>query len=61
LFYNKEVAYLLINLSSDGSGNIFFNDVLFMCMKKSYGIQLIETAGGELTSLLRKLEGETRY
>jgi len=33
-------------LSSDGSGNIFFNDCLFACMKKAYGANMVKE--GEL-------------
>lgn len=30
--------YNILNLISDGEGNIYFNEILYGCMKKAYGI-----------------------
>ncbi|EGR30825.1 hypothetical protein IMG5_122970 [Ichthyophthirius multifiliis] len=48
------------NLTDDGSGNIYFNDVLFACMRKAYGSELINDVRGEIQQLFQEMELKTK-
>ncbi|EAR95184.2 cation channel family protein (macronuclear) [Tetrahymena thermophila SB210] len=62
----KEIARQVMNwalvqqMGEDQQEYVFFNDMLFACMKKEYGSKLMQNAGPELMKMLNKLEVETR-
>ncbi|KAL4480370.1 hypothetical protein ABPG74_020886 [Tetrahymena malaccensis] len=62
----KEIAKQVMNwaliqqVGDDQQEYVFFNDMLFACMKKEYGSKLMQNAGPELMRMLNKLEVETR-
>ncbi|KAL4505974.1 hypothetical protein ABPG72_013735 [Tetrahymena utriculariae] len=62
----KEIAKQVMNwalvqqVGDDQQEYVFFNDMLFACMKKEYGQKLMQNAGPELMKMLNKLEVETR-
>lgn len=40
------------NLEDDGSGAVFFNEILYGCMKKAYGIEQMDSADIELKTFV---------
>jgi len=54
-----KIVLIIFVCFRDGEDYIFFNDVLFACMKKEYGQKLMQNAG-PVTKMLNKLEVETR-
>lgn len=46
--------------NSDGFGNVFFNDCLFACMKKAYGVDSVNDGAIELKRFLIRQEYETK-
>ncbi|EGR31327.1 hypothetical protein IMG5_112540 [Ichthyophthirius multifiliis] len=53
-------AVMSMKLADDGEGNVFFNEMLFACMKKAYGEELVQESGVEIQRLINKKEFETK-
>lgn len=48
------------NLEDDGMGNIYFNEILYGCMKKAFGVKQMDQADEELKKYVSKIETETK-